>query len=370
MENGGRAWDRFMMRLSLKSQGTQDIYLSNVEEFLERIGMDAEALFELRKADWSAEDPLDRGEVEDMVSVHVKYLSSERGLASGSVWNHIKSLCFFFKVIKMPLDLGDIYAPRKIYNGQRKVRADEIRVMLSKVGTEFHERNQAMIYMAKDTGLRMSDLTILDLEHYEKTRTVHNVDDEPFKEFRPMKTKKTGDLAHIRIGPEAIQAVEAWLEVRGREPGPLFTKRGGGRLHRKGASAMFLRKSQHLEDGYKVSGHSFRKFHKTGCEAGGIAEHWIRRLEGKAHDEYSAPTEEELTEAYMEAYDRLRISEESATGQKMIEELKRTVADQQRKIDLMGPAFDMAKRFIEQERELQKLRGIPFEPEDAHAKGG
>jgi len=367
MENGGRAWERFLRRLNRKSEGTQKLYLGFVEEFLDKIGMDATEFYELRKKDWNAEDPLDRGEVEDLVADHLNYLKKERGLANGTVWNFITAIAFFLKVIKMPLDVGEIDAPRKIYNGQRKVRTEEIRRMLLKVGMEFQERNKAMILMAKDSGLRISDLSILDLVHYEMARIVYNEEEEPFKEFRPLETTKTGDLAHIRIGPEAIEGIEAWIEVRGREAGALFTKRGGGRMNRKAASAMFRRKTDFLDDGNKVSGHSFRKFHKTGCEAGGIADHWIRRLQGKAHDVYSAPTEEELTEAYMDAYDKLRISEEELVSRKIIEDMTEKMEEQQHQIDMMMPAFNL---FLEMSGKRKEWNENVESPKKSESGGG
>jgi integrase len=240
----------------------------------------------------------------------------------------------------MPLDMGEVNAPRKIYNGQRKVASKQIKVMLQKAGTEFYERNRGIIMMAKDTGLRMSDLSMMDLEHYASSQLVET-DVGPFRVFKPIRTKKTGDLAHIRIGPEAIEAIETWLKIRRHNPGPMFTKRGGGRLSRKGASALFLRKSHHLEDGYKISGHSFRKFHKTSLEGAGMNENWIRRLQGKAHDVYSAPSEEELTEAYMSAYDRLRIlGEPAAYTAKELETLKSDNALLQDRIERLEQRID------------------------------
>jgi len=306
MENEGRAWDRFMRKLDRRSPGTRKIYLDSINTFFERIEMDAQELYEFRRKGRTSDDPLDRDEVEQMVSDFVHHLSEERGLAPGTVWNHIKPLALFFKAVKMPLDMEEIDAPRKIYNGQRNISAEQIKGCLDAAGTEFKERNRALIMLAKDSGLRVSDLGLMDVGHYLDAVPGHV--GEAFKVFRPFKTKKTGDFAHIRIGPEAVDALEAWLDVRGRDPGPLFTKRGGGRVGRKGLSALFLRRRDHLKDGYKISAHSFRKFHTTQCEAGGIRDKWIRRIQGKAlPSSYSAPTEEQLTEAYVKAYPKLRV---------------------------------------------------------------
>jgi len=305
MENEGRAWDKFMRRMSRKSERTQKAYLKNINYFFNHYETDAQAFYELRREGWKSEDPLDGDEVEEMVSDYIKHLDAQ-GKSPGTVSNYLKPIALFLKTVKMPLDTEDIDMPRKIYNGQRRVAADQIIVMLQKVGTEFYERNQAMILMAKDTGLRMSDIAGMDLEHYTSSQ-LEETEQGPFRVFQTYETEKTGDYAHIRMGPESVKAVDVWLSVRGMEPGPLFTKRGGGGLCPRGASAMFLRKSGHLKDNHKISGHSFRKYHFTGCEDGGMSENWIRRLQGKAHNVYSAPSEEKLTQAYIKAYPMLRI---------------------------------------------------------------
>lgn len=62
------------------------------------------------------------------------------------------------------------------------------------------------------------------------------------------------------------------------------------------------------------SSHSIRKLHKTGLEAGGVPESWIKYLQGKAQDVYSIPQELEgadgdtiLMDAYMQAYEKIRV---------------------------------------------------------------
>jgi len=45
------------------------------------------------------------------------------------------------------------------------------------------------------------------------------------------------------------------------------------------------------------------------------------------------------------------------------------VAEQQRSLELMGPAVELARRFIEKEREVNRVVEPSREPEDAGAKG-
>lgn len=62
-------------------------------------------------------------------------------------------------------------------------------------------------------------------------------------------------------------------------------------------TALFLRLSNKLPGGgFKLSAHSFRKYHNTQLEAAGMNTNWIKNLQGKSHYEYSDPRGLTLTE--------------------------------------------------------------------------
>ena len=68
----------------------------------------------------------------------------------------------------------------------------------------------------------------------------------------------------------------------------------------------------------RVSAHSFRKFHKTALEGAGVPAEWVLLLEGKSASVYSRPQDgPELLEAYVNAYDSLRIHPHEKLGEEV-----------------------------------------------------
>lgn len=170
----------------------------------------------------------------------------------------------------------------------------------------------------KDSGIRISDIALLDVMDYIDALDLVNEYGEPFKEFLPKHTKKTGSLAHIVIGPEAIKHVDEYLDERKKagtygEDTPLFLMQGGSRFTSGALTQMFKRMANKLgKDGKKRSAHSLRKFHQTMCESS-MAKNWVKKLQGRTISDstgvYSQPEflPGELSGAYMSGYDKLRV---------------------------------------------------------------
>jgi integrase len=326
------AFDYWMDELSLKSEGTRASYLSHFNMFIKRYEITPEELFRMQKEALASTDPREGKRVTMMVKAFMKE-RLDSGKAAGTARGVVKAVKSFFDANGLEFTIKAKDQPIRIYNGQRVILPNQIREFYENVGAEFKYRNQALIMLAKDSGLRASDISLINVGDYIHAREVKNEAGERFKVFRPLKTKKKGLYAHIHLGPEAIRAVDRYLEERRREEGelsldsPIFIQRGGGRATAHSISAQLKRLSVFLgSEGYKISGHSLRKFHKTRLEAK-MNEGWINKLQGKAASEYSHPEEtEDLTAAYIKAYDMLSIftseAKEDAKRDRRIKELE------------------------------------------------
>jgi len=92
-----------------------------------------------------------------------------------------------------------------------------------------------------------------------------------------------------------------------------------------------------------------------------MADGWIKKLQGKAASVYSQPERNGmLTEKYIECYDdALKVfgleKEEIEQLNMRLVEMTRIVEEQQRSLELMGPAVELARRFIEKEGGLDRV---------------
>jgi integrase/recombinase XerC len=109
-------------------------------------------------------------------------------------------------------------------------------------------RDLAVIRLLHDLALRRAEPLSLDLEHVE-------LGSPDGGSARPVAVHAIGKGKTIRerlgLPPETAQALEAWLAIRGRAPGPLFHRldrpQGGGRL--SGRAIGYLVKGIALEAG-------------------------------------------------------------------------------------------------------------------------
>jgi site-specific recombinase XerD len=178
---------------------------------------------------------------------------------------------------------------------------------------------KALILFLKDSGLRISDLQRLNygdiqvpLERGDKVIPITLI------------TQKSKIVAKTFIGKEAIDALQEYLNERRKgnrrlapeqitAKSPLFRTQEGKevkRISRSGISSIihfaFLRVSE-----ANISAHSLRKFLQTNLEVSGVNVNWIDKILGhrliNSRDAYSKPTDEQLKEAYTQAYSQIRI---------------------------------------------------------------
>ena len=122
-------------------------------------------------------------------------------------------------------------------------------------------RNRFLVYMLAFMGVRISSAISLDMENID-------FDGKRFK----VKWKGKGDTAARYVwrpvGPETFDALEEWLEVRGRNPGPIMTsldraKRGTGRLSIRSAQRIIEEIGREAATKRKLTPHAFRHLHAT-----------------------------------------------------------------------------------------------------------
>ena len=83
-----------------------------------------------------------------------------------------------------------------------------------------HARNRAAVTLLLDNALRCGELIDLDLADLGSARG-----------HRTLRVRGKGGTLHIvPLAPATIDALQTWLDVRGGDPGPLFTSTRGNRL--------------------------------------------------------------------------------------------------------------------------------------------
>ena len=323
-----KSMDVWESELASKAPETQRAYKRYFDRFLERWTLDPDELYDGRLKDLSSSDPRDHKKVERMVTSQMAEMKRS-GLVFSTCRMLNKAVSSFFEAQGLDLRVRAKDKPKGEAIGKRMITPEEMRTLWDDPGM-FRLRNRASLTFGKDAGLRVGDMANMDVGHYMEAETKQNLDGEPFKVFKPYETLKEGIIAYIRIGPEAVEAIDAYLEYR----------RGRGETLRKGAplfavglcgqpasanlnpvrrftpellSQFFQRWRTRCGLSTEVSAHSLRKFHLTMLQSGGIPDTWISKLQGKstktAFGVYSRPEElpGELTRAYMRAYDKLRI---------------------------------------------------------------
>ncbi len=325
MSKSMEVWD---LELTSKAPSTQRDYRRYFDRFLQRWTIKPDELYERRLKDLGSKDTRDHKGIERMVKAQMAEMKRS-GLSASTCRMLNKAVNSFFEAQGLDLRVKAKDKPKGEAIGKRMITPEEIRTLWDNPGT-FRRRNRALMTFAKDSGLRVSDIAALTCKFYWEATQKDNLDGESFKAFRPFETVKEGIIAHIHIGPEAVEALDAYLEYRQERDGPLkpdsplFAVGLSGqpsslnldpirRYTPDLLSQFFQRWRDRCGLSKEISAHSFRKYHLTMLQTGGVPDTWIAKLQGKSTKTsfgvYSRPEElpGELTRTYIRAYDKLRM---------------------------------------------------------------
>lgn len=312
---------------------TRKNYRHALKMFLEWMDTDEEGLYQQHKE--AIEDSDSRKS--RLVPLKVRnYMAEqvEKGYAAGTAQITANAVKSFFQANELQIAIRPRDMPRGGSVGSRVILPDQLRYYYDNVNAPFRNRNRALISFLKDSGLRVSDASNMNVEDFRQSET-RKTDSGEFRILKPFKTRKTGEIAYVHLGPEAVTDVSRYLADR--MSGPLFLGRGGKRLTSEAITMIFTRLGKKLKESGRVSAHSLRKFHRTRLESK-MPESWVKKLQGKATDPYTHPEQTgELSKAYIAAYDQLRVLDQVGVDQearKEIDMLRSQVTTLQRLIEL------------------------------------
>ncbi len=303
------AWD---LHLASLAESTGRIYRRNLRYFMERWDYTEESLYEARWSHLESRDTRDKTTIPNQVKAQMKEMvkSGKSGSTARNLYKAVKS---FMESQGLDFIVKARDKPARFHNGSQLILKKQIKGLLEHVGNEFRKRNIAIILTLKDSGLRVGDLSRMNVGHFRDT-VIKGRDGEDFAIFEAYTTEKTGAPAFIHLGPEAIEALDQYLETREiGHKSPLFVGRQG-RMTSGSLSQVVIRLASFLgSDGRKITAHSIRKFFQTSLEARGINSNFVGKYNGRqatgSTGAYSLPEEVPglLFDTYAKNYDALRL---------------------------------------------------------------
>jgi integrase len=315
------AMQYWQSELATREEGTKQRYQQYFSEFLTFVDKTPDELIVQRQQDLLNPDRKIQRRIESLFLAFLAKKKAE-GYAVATRQIYFASIRSFFEIHYFPLIMRKRDYPTGDSNGVKRATKEAI----LKVLNNKHQRNKltikAIMLFIKDSGLRVSDVRRLNYgdiaKQLENAETIIQIN---------IITEKTNLLAKTFIGEESINALKEYLEARKQgskdsrnvEPeiitkdSPLFkvwTKGEVKRYPRHSLSSL-MREAFVSVNEDRMSAHSLRKKLQTDLEKAGINSNWIDQILGhqliNSRDAYSLPTDEELRDAYMKAYQFVKV---------------------------------------------------------------
>jgi integrase len=295
-------------------------YLQYFKGFIEFMGMTPDQILAQRDLDLRS---IDRKVQRRFESEFKSYLAKKRdeGFKIATQQVMYASIRSFFEIHYCPLIMRKGDYPKGDSDGVKRATNEAVRrVLVHKTRNSFTAHT--LVLFIKDTGLRISDVVALQCG---------DIPQQIENKVCPIQinviTEKTNLLAKVFIGQEAIDALKAYFEIRKvgskwhkeivpekiTAKSPLFRSWTSGEvkpLNRITASHLIRNAFLYIGE-KRMSAHSLRKKLQTDLEKAGINSNWIDQILGhqliNSRDAYSLPTDEELSEAYLRAYQFIRV---------------------------------------------------------------
>ncbi len=340
------------LELGNLAPGSAHRYRKSVNGFVKHLGIELDELYSLHKSYLDDGDPRSDRVVPLKLAAYIK---SRVGVdwKSGTGHNTAVAVKHFFMSNSLVFPLRPTDIPSAAHNGSRVIQTDEmLRWLELCVGSRSEYRNKALTLASKDLGWRQSDITRLNVEHVLEAQVI-DTERGRFRVFKPFITQKRGVYAFPHWGPEAEEAVMLYLD--GRTSGPLFLSQTGIRLDTNAIGALYNRFRKRMGED-KITHHSLRKFHRTKLESC-IPSSYVKKLQGKATDAYIQPEQTgELTRAYIESYDVLRVFTKDVELEAVKQELSlyKVESDMQR-LSQHGKVNELEAKLERMERALQAI---------------
>ncbi|MBA7664318.1 hypothetical protein ES703_72376 [subsurface metagenome] len=293
-------------------------------------------------------EPYENHWLPDLIKDFMREMKAD-GKSDGYTRQIITAVKFFLKTSAMTLSIDSEDIPNGEDTGKAVISHIQIDKIWDRCRGEFKLRNRALIAMIKDSGLRPIDVFKLDVKDF-----LTALDESPypgFAKFRCIITSKTGTKGYPRIGPEAVEALNLYLN--GRETGPLFESKqriAGSRKmspHLKRMTtddigSIFATLTKELKNGDQIAAYSLRKFHSTKLnsakpelELESMSESYIAILQGKKRQgtfgPYNKPQDTgELMDEYVRHYPKLTLNPEFISTWERFDIQKQTASNEKR----------------------------------------
>ena len=226
-----------------------------------------------------------------------------RGLAPASVARKLAALrsCFRFLVRRGVMEgnpAREARSPRQPRKLVTFLPIDEATQLVDghAVGGASRARDVAILELLYASGLRVSELSGLDLDDVDRTERTVRVLGKGRKE------------RIVPYGNQAARALETWLGERGERGGPVFTNARGGRLTVRSVHTIVRRAARAAGITRRVSPHTLRHTFATHLLDGGADLRAIQELLGHSRlsttQRYTHVGAEQLMKVYDRAHPR------------------------------------------------------------------
>jgi integrase/recombinase XerC len=235
-----------------------------------------------------------------LASVHKELTKSSVGRKLAAIRSLFKFLLRHGIIEKNPAEL--VSTPKKEKRLPFHLNIDEITTLVEapKLPEELPSRDRAILETLYSSGLRVSELTGLDVKGVDLLAGSVRV------------FGKGGKERLIPLGSKAVKSLEEYLETKGN-PGintPLFTNSRGGRLTRRSVARIVDKHMLQLQTMKKASPHTLRHTFATHLLEGGADLRSIQEMLGHASlsttQKYTHVSIDRLLEVYDKAHPKAK----------------------------------------------------------------